>query len=138
MPSTEPPITTSEVGGLFGLGFSENGFWANQTDSANETYSPLFSLSLSPQTADMSWYTGLETKEWPASSLEIGYNNTNYFNGKEVVTLTTGNSSFWFEIAGFGFNTSSTDSTFTNVTTGGNVTFDLTISGLTVTQAAYD
>jgi hypothetical protein len=86
----------------------------------------------------MTWYTGLETKEWPTSSLEIGYNNTNYFNGKEVITLTTGNSSFWFEIAGFGYNSSSTDSTFTNVTTGGNVTFDLTISGLTVTQAAYD
>lgn len=130
IPSTYPPVNLTSIGGLLGLGFTDNGLYANTS------LAKMFSLTLSPSTADFSWYTGYETQEWPSSMLQLGYNDTAYSKGVQVIRLSTSSDYWLFDISGFGFNSST--GVFTNLTSGDYVGFDLSLQGIALTPDAYD
>lgn len=60
IPSTIPPVNLTTIGGLLGLGFGSGTY-------VNNSMQTVFSLTLSPQTSDLSWYPGYENFIWPDS-----------------------------------------------------------------------
>jgi hypothetical protein len=73
VPSTIPPVNLTSIGGIFGLGFGNNGLWTNTSLAA------VFSLSLQPTTDQLDWYI---QQTYPASLIQLGYNDSSYSYNK--------------------------------------------------------